>query len=210
MEVSKAIKERRSIRSYYSRPITPTQVNEVLDAGRYAPSAGNVQDFRFIIVRNEESKKAMADLTGQAWMKQAPVHIIVCSDVKKVKRLHGKLGEEKYCLQNTAACVQNMLLKAHAMGLGTCWVDPIDESEVKEQFKIKEGIRPVVIITLGYPKSEKKEAKRDDLDTLVHYEEWDKRTRPDIGKIPVEKPLKESMKKLKDMLKYSREKIENR
>ncbi|MBN1386643.1 nitroreductase family protein [Candidatus Woesearchaeota archaeon] len=149
------IKTRRSIRKYQDRMVEWDKIVEVLDAGRYAPSAGNLQNWKFIVVTDEGSRKALAEASMQQyWMEQAPVHIVVCGLSHHAVRFYGIRGDKLYTIQNNAAAAMNMLLMAHALGLGACWVGAFDEDRVKSILNIYEYARPHIIITLGYPDEE--------------------------------------------------------
>ena len=128
MEALECIYTRRSIRKYLSQHVEWEKVGNILEAGRVAPSAGNLQNWRFIVVMDRGKREKIAELClGQHWMSSAPVHIIICSQPGTCKRFYGTRGEKLYCIQNCAAVAENMLLAAHAQGLGGCWVSAFDE-----------------------------------------------------------------------------------
>ena len=152
MNVFEAIATRRSIRKFTAQDVPMEILGVVLDAGRYAPSAGNLQTWRFIIVKNPENRQKVAEAAmQQLWVAQAPVIIVVCAETEKIRQFYGIRGERLYTIQNCAAAIQNMLLTAHALGLGSTWVGAFDENMLRRVLNIPEDIRPQAILPIGYP-----------------------------------------------------------
>ena len=151
MDVMECIHTRRSIRKYQDIPIEFEKVGRVVEAGFQAPTAGNIQDYRFIIVEHKAKRAQIAEAClQQYWMEVAPVHVVICIDVKRSKQFYGIRGERLYSVQHAAAAAQNMLLAAHHYGLGACWIGAFDEEAMKSICGVPEYARPEVIITLGY------------------------------------------------------------
>ncbi|MBW3001611.1 nitroreductase family protein [Candidatus Woesearchaeota archaeon] len=151
METLEAIRLRRSIRKYMDVPVEFEKVGNILDAGRLAPNAGNVQDWRFILVTKEDSRKKIAEAcVKQYWMQDAPVHIVVVGQPKKVATFYGEKGEKIYCRHNSAAAIENMLLAATDQGLGSCWVGAFEESMLRKALNIPADASPQAVITIGY------------------------------------------------------------
>lgn len=173
MNVDEAIRQRRSSRSYSEKEVKHEHLVKVLNAGRHAPSSGNVQNWVFVIVKNEEKKREIAKAClNQIWMVQAPVHIVICNDLVAVKRAYGERGERLYGIQNCAAAAQNMILEAESLGLGTCWVGSFDNDAVKRILNIPNGVNPEIIITLGHAQGKTSLAGRHNLTQLVYFEGW--------------------------------------
>ena len=151
MDVFEAIRDRRSIRKYLDLPVEWDKVGSVLEAGRLAPSSGNLQTWKFIIVRDLNKRKSLAENAAQQyWMEQAPVHIVIVGVLDKHKRFFGERGEQLYAIQDCAMAAMQMMLAAHALGLGSCFVSSINEERVGELIQIRGSARPMGIITLGY------------------------------------------------------------
>jgi len=151
MEALECIATRRSIRKFLDIPVEFEKVGNVLDAGRYAPSAGNLQDWKFILITEEKGRQNIAKAcVEQYWIGTAPIIIIVCTEPEKTKRFYGRSGE-KFSIQNSAAVVQNMLLAAHDQGLGSCWVGAFEEEAIRRLFEIPDTVSVQAIIPLGYP-----------------------------------------------------------
>ena len=152
METLECIRERADVRKYKPDPVPDEAVQELVAAAVQAPSAGNSQDWEFIIVRKPEVKKALAVASmGQAFVGEAPVVIVVCSNLDRVSARYGERGRMLYSVQDTAAAVQNLNLAAWDKGLATCWVGALSEEDVRKALAIPRGIRPMVVLTLGYP-----------------------------------------------------------
>ena len=173
MELEEAIKGRRSIRAFKSQDIPEATVEKLIDAARHAPSAGNSQPWEFIIVRNTETKKKLARAAfNQAFVEEAPVVIVVCADEIRSSMHYGERGKTLYCIQDTAAATQNILLTAFSLGLATCWVGAFNEKAAKKAVKASEGIRPVVIIPIGYSKKTTSHRDKRSLEQIIHHEEF--------------------------------------
>ncbi len=152
METLECIKTRRSIRTYDRKDVPTDLIEKILEYGTMAPSTGNTQPWEFIVVKDREIKNKLFDASlKQEHVRDAPVLIIVCADIEKAKQRYKERGEKLYSIQNTAACIQNILLAAHDLGLGTCWVGAFEEKEVSTILEIPKRLRPVAIITLGFP-----------------------------------------------------------
>jgi len=153
MDVLEAIKGRRSVRAFKSdKNVSEKTVEELIDAARWAPSAGNIQPWEFIVVRKPETKSRLAEAAfKQSFIDEAPVVIVVCADENRSSLGYGQRGKTFYCIQDTAAAIQNIHLAAYSLGLGTCWVGAFEEEGAREILKIPQGIRPVALIPVGHP-----------------------------------------------------------
>ena len=173
MDVLEAIKGRRSIRAFKSEDVPPEIVEKLIDAARWAPSAGNIQPWEFIIVRNPEIKRNLAKAAlNQSFIEEAPVVIVVCADEIRSSQGYGVRGKTLYCIQDTAAAAQNIHLAAYSLGLGTCWVGAFNEEEAREILEIPQGVRPVAIIPVGYPAEKPSARNRRPLNQIIHYEKF--------------------------------------
>ncbi|MEM2912049.1 MAG: nitroreductase family protein [Candidatus Bathyarchaeia archaeon] len=171
MDVLEAIKGRRSIRAFKNVDVSEETVERLIDAARWAPSAGNIQPWEFIIIRKHEIRRKLAEAAlGQSFIEEAPVVIVVCADEVRSAQGYGLRGKTLYCIQDTAAAIQNLHLAAYATGLGTCWVGAFREDEVGKILKTPAGIRPVAIIPVGYPAETPSPRSRRPLKQIVHYE----------------------------------------
>ena len=171
MDVMEAIRRRRSIRGYLNKPIEDKKLRLILEAGRLAPSAGNRQEWRFIIVRDKSKRdRLMQAAKGQAFVREAPVVIACCADEPTQHIM--TCGQLCYPI-DVAIAIDHMTLKAVEEGLGTCWVGAFYEDKVKEILNIPDNIRVVEMLAVGYPKDASlKEKDRLPLEKIVMYESW--------------------------------------
>lgn len=173
MKLKDAILERRSIRRYKNTPIEPHVIGEIIDVARFAPSAGNLQNWMFIVVTDPAKKQELATAClEQNWMIQAPVLLVICNQYKKVTKLYGKLGK-MFSIQDCAIIATNVMLLAKAKGLDTCWVGAFDNEALQRILDIPEDADPEIILALGYSNEEKHEpTKREEINNLVYFEKW--------------------------------------
>lgn len=155
MEVLEAIRTRRSIRKYQKKPVPDEAVEKILEAGRWAPSAGNAQPWNFIVLRDEKIRKEVAQATTYGkFLADAPLGIAVVIDPKA----------STHPVEDGAIATQNMLLAAHALGLGTCWIGSygsVYEEKVKGILGIPKNKRLLSIVSVGFPAESPKSARRE-------------------------------------------------
>jgi nitroreductase len=165
MDFWEVIERRYSLRDFDpSRDVAPEDVEKILRAAIRAPSAGNLQPWFFVVVREEKKKEALARAAlDERFIAQAPVVVVVCVDPDRSAVRYGRRGVNLYCLQDTAAATENMLLAAVALGLGGCWVGAFHEEEAARALDLPSHLRPVAIVPLGYPAwpAEGRTARRD-------------------------------------------------
>jgi nitroreductase len=156
MDFWEAISRRRSVRTYApDRPVSEEAIRQLLGAAIRAPSAGNQQPWSFIVVRDETTKAGLASAAyGQHFVARAPVVIVACADAGRSAARYGTRGRELYCLQDTAAATENLLLAAVALGLGACWVGAFDERAAASVLRLEPHLRPVALIPTGHPARE--------------------------------------------------------
>lgn len=171
MELSEAIRGRRSIRAFKPDNVSGKEVEKLIAAATSAPSAGNIQPWEFIIVTKPEMKRKLVEAAwGQSFIEQVPVVVVVCANEDRAAQGYGERGKSLYCLQDTAAAIQNMLLTAYSGGLGTCWIGAFKEDRVKDVMKIPAGVKPVAIVPVGYPAVSPSPRRKRPLDDVVHHE----------------------------------------
>lgn len=171
MDLFKAIKNRRSIRAYTREDVSDRDVEKLIDTARWAPSAGNIQPWEFVIVRDSKIKQKLAAAAlDQTFIEEAPVVIVVCADEAQSSEGYGSRGASLYCLQDTAAATQNILIAAYALGLGTCWVGAFREELVREALKAPLNMRPVAIIPVGHAAEKPRAPTRKSFQEIVHFE----------------------------------------
>jgi len=170
MNVYEAIKTRRSIRSYEDRPVEEDKLHRILEAARLAPSASNLQEWRFVVVRDAHiRKKLMEAAKGQRFVGEASVVIACCA---KTDNHVMSCGQLCYPI-DVAIAIEHMVLKAVEEGLGTCWIGAFYEQQVKDILEIPNDIRVVELLTLGYPaKPYPTHKDRLSLGEIVMHERW--------------------------------------
>lgn len=170
MDVSEAIKKRRSVRRYLDKPIEEEKLNNVLEAGRLAPSASNRQEWRFVVVRDGEVKRKLGEAAnGQTFVGKAPVVIAACAVTDEHVMSCGQLS---YPI-DVAIALDHISLAAVEQGLGTCWIGAFNEEKVKEILGIPEKVRVVELMPLGYPATQAmKDKNRLPFSKIVKYEHW--------------------------------------
>lgn len=173
MEVFECIKTRRSIRKFLDVDIGMDKVGLLVEAGKAAPCAGNLQNWKFVIVKNNNNRHKLADAAFQQyWIASAPVIIVVCAEIEKIEQYYGIRGEKLYAIQNCAAAVQNILLMAHNLGLGACWVSAFDENMVSRVLELPSDARPQAIIPVGYPDEQVPEPMEYTVENVTFLEKW--------------------------------------
>jgi nitroreductase len=144
------IETRQSIRRFTGDSIPEGEILEIIKIGLSAPSAGNKQPWRIVLVTDEDLKEQLATAAmGQSFLIQAAVVLVICAVPQESAERYGERGSSLYAFQDTAALIQNILLASHMSGYGTCWVGAFDESEVSRVLNIPKSMRPVALIPIG-------------------------------------------------------------
>jgi len=149
-EAVEYVLQRHSAREYTGEPVEPADVELLMKALRWAPSAGNVQPWFFYVVTKREVRAALAKAAyGQAFVERAPLVFVVCADPELSAARYRERGRDLYCYQDTAAAVENLLVVAQMLGYGACWVGAFDENKAREALEIPAHLRPVAIVPVG-------------------------------------------------------------
>ncbi|MFP4117319.1 MAG: nitroreductase family protein [Candidatus Woesearchaeota archaeon] len=160
MDFAQVLTKRRSCKKYLDKMVPRELIGAVVEAGGMAPSAGDKQNWKFIVVRDKEKRDQIAKLCrDQYWMAEAPVHIVICSVDSISRRLFGKRGE-LYSVQNCALAAENILLASTDIGLGSCVVSALDEEGMANLLGVPDSARVQSVITLGYP-AQKEMSKKE-------------------------------------------------
>lgn len=169
MDALECIYTRRSIRQYTGEPISEDQLRAILRAGFSAPSANNTRPWRFVVVRDKNTLDAVTQLHPYSKMLPgAGCGILVCGD-------RGRNPSDGYLAEDCSAAIENMLLAAHALGLGAVWLGVHPRAERVEALRhllnIPENVLPIGLVAVGIPAETKDAPDRYD-GTMVHYEKW--------------------------------------
>ena len=202
MDTFEAILTRRSIRKFKDESVDWDKVGDILEAGLAAPSAGNLQNWKFIVVQDEEKRKAIAEAClEQYWMQNAAIHIVIVSEVQKARQFYGVRGERLYAVQNCAAAAENMLIAAHSLGLGACWVGSFDEDKVRKICRVPDYVRAEAVLAIGIPNETVPPPNKYRLHDMVHLESWESKIKDPLWIMKehawsVENKLKRQAKKV--------------
>jgi len=164
--------KRVSIRSYKPDPVPENLLNEILEAGRLAPTACNLQPFKFIVTRDKNNLAELAKAYPPAWFAEAPVVITICA----LKESAWKRKCDGRCLVELDAgiAIDHMTLAAADLGLGTCWIGAFDPAIVRAALNIPDFAEPLIMLTLGTPNDAGRPKTREPLSELVFDEKWEK------------------------------------
>ena len=160
MDLLKAIVERRSVRSFQDDPVPEDRLRRLVEAGIWAPSGGNAQTWRFIIVSDGVSIRRLKMLSP-GLLGNPPAVIVICQDIAEAERKGAKLGKEVLSLMDSAMAAQNIILAAYAEGLGTCIVRSFHPGGVQKLLKLPQYIEPQILISVGVPASVPEPPKRN-------------------------------------------------
>lgn len=164
MEVFDAIKTRRSIRKYKPAPIPKEKLRSILEAARLAPSAGNRQLWRFVVVQDIDRKKALAEIANnQTFLNNAAAIIVATGDPEISARWYEK---------DPMIALEHIVLAATAMGYGTCWIGAFDEDAVKNLLKIPANVKVIAVLPIGIPDETPAPRPRKEFSEIFFKEEW--------------------------------------
>lgn len=174
MDAMTTIRTRRSVRKFTDKPVDEQTVRELLGAAMSAPSAGNEQPWEFIVVRDKELLKKIGDINEYAgYAHKAPVSILTCGNLKYSK--FKSATHEGYWVEDVSAATQNLLLAAHALGLGAVWtgIHPFEDrmAGFKQLFRLPQEVLPLALVVVGYPASTLKPVDRYKQER-VHTDYW--------------------------------------
>jgi len=169
MDVFEAVSKRRSIRKYKDTEVEDEKLQDILEVARIAPSAANRQEWKFIVVKDKESREKLAEAANnQTFVAEAPVIIVACST--ESERLM-PCGQYAYTVDISIA-VSFMILEATELGLGTCWLGAYDEEKVRNILNIPERIRVPAMFTLGYADESPHQRPRKHLSEIISSEKY--------------------------------------
>jgi len=170
LDVFDAVRTRRSIRRYEARIVEEEKLSRLLESARLSASANNNQPWHFVVVSEKAGKDRLFRAYPRDWFAKAPVVIVACCTPEAA---WSRQDGETYWKVDTAVAVQNMILVAHELGLGTCWIGAFDEAKVKDALGIPKEVRVIALISLGYPAETKGSVtERKPLEEILHYERW--------------------------------------
>jgi len=169
MDVLPEIQQRYSCRAYRDQPVEQDKLDRILEAARLAPSARNMQEWRFVVVRDPELRQQLVPAAAnQAFVGQAPVVIVACGDQADYVM---RCGQKAHPI-DVAIALEHIALQAVREGLATCWIGSFYADQVKKILGIPDHISIVELMTLGYPADQPRPKKRVPIEQIVCYDRW--------------------------------------
>ncbi|MGB9936526.1 MAG: nitroreductase family protein [Methanobacterium sp.] len=173
MELLEAITKRRSIRKFKDKIPDDELIEKIVEAGIWAPSAGDLQSWDAIIVKDQNTKvKIGIAAYVQEFVAKAPVLIVVCANEASAGARYGERGRNLYCIQDATCAALNMMLRAYDLGLGSAWVGAFKEEDIATELNLPAHVRPVALIPLGYPDEEPKAPPRRRVEQVIYNEKY--------------------------------------
>ncbi|RLG54147.1 MAG: nitroreductase [Thermoproteota archaeon] len=160
MSLVDVILSRRSIRKYERKDIPQDILNKILEAGRQAPSARNIQPWHFIVITDEKIKEKLSQGRYNWFIREAPITIVGCADLN---------SSRKWAVIDTTIALQNMVIAAWALGIGSCWIGDFVEDEVKKLLNVPNGWKVVALISFGYPAEHPTTREKKTLEEIVSF-----------------------------------------
>ncbi|MBN1531430.1 MAG: nitroreductase family protein [Spirochaetes bacterium] len=197
MELTQVIEQRRSIRKFREDPITDAMIEELLTAARLAPSGSNIQPARFVVVKTPTMKEKLGTCTPYKFITRAPVIFVCCADRASLATRDRRVGElleigaftdvemdaidleaytaaqmdafaaREYLSMNAAIAIEQMVLRAVDLGLGSCWIGRFDKEKAREILELDDDTQIVVLLPVGYPAQSPPQRPRLPLERLV-------------------------------------------
>jgi nitroreductase len=209
MNIFDAIVGRKAVVKFKKDPVDDKLIGVMLYMATHAHSAGEMQEWNFIVVRDDEIKKKLYKAALEhPLLKDVPVCIVVCADLKKAGMRFQKRGEVFYSIQDTAAATMLMLVTANALGLGAAWIGSFDEEMVKDILYLPDNLRPVAIVAVGFVEKAEERKERITFDNLTWFNIYGKKydisylfqpgARKEVEIKPIGNVIEDALKKLKE------------
>jgi nitroreductase len=168
MKVIEAIQKRYSCRTYLDRPVEREKLDQIFEAARQAPSAKNLQDWRFVVVTDKKIKQQVAGCTNhQDSFGQAGAIIAACSVCKETMKCGQLIAPI-----DVAIALEHIALIATELDLATCWIGSFDAEKVKQILAIPKDIAIIELMALGYPEKSSRQTTREPVKNIVCYDKW--------------------------------------
>jgi len=164
MSLIEVVLSRKSIRRYEQKEIPRDVLDKILEAGRQAPSAANKQPWHFIVLTDSKIKRELSKGLFNRFIKDAPVTVVGCA--------HKDLIAGKWSIVSTTIALQNMVIAAWAMGVGSCWIGDFKEEKVKKLLSIPENWNVVALVSFGYPAEKPHSRKKKSMEEIVGFNKF--------------------------------------
>lgn len=171
MEFEGVLKARRSVRKFKDEEIPNKKIRKVLELANSAPSAGNLQAFRVVVVKDKNIREGLSGAAlGQISVADAPVNLVICAVPEESAVKYGDRGRELYSIQDATIFAAYIQLAIASLGLSSVWVGAFNEEEVAGVLELEENIKPVAIVPIGYPAEEPGKTRRKSLNEIIYKE----------------------------------------
>ena len=171
MELNKAIKERRSVRSFSTKKVNWRDIIEAIDAARLAPLAGNIPTLKFVVVSDKSKIAQLAEACQENFVNEVNYVIVICSVPEQCVRSYGERGKI-YARQQAGAAIENFLLKITDLGLASVWIGAFYDEQVKRILKITGDADIEAIFPIGYELGKSKQKIKPNIDAVLYFNEW--------------------------------------
>ena len=162
------IRKRYSCRAYHQKPVEQEKLDQLFEAARLAPSAKNTQDWRFVVVTDDQIKQQLAQTTNRPDVfEKAGVIIAACSNSDYIMRCGQPIAPI-----DISIALEHIALQATELGLGTCWIGSFETEKVRTILGIPDDIQIIELMTVGYPADTPRQPKREPLEKIVCYDKW--------------------------------------
>jgi nitroreductase len=171
MDFFDAVAKRRSVRDYLDKEVEEDKLQKILEAGNAAPSAGDVQGYEIVEIKDKQQRQALSLAAGnQGFLAEAPVDLVLITNQNRSAKRYGERGKKLYSVQDATIAGSYIQLASTALGLSTCWVGRFDDRAVAKLVgaNMDKGFIPVAIIPIGYQRSSPEARPRRKLSDLVH------------------------------------------
>lgn len=167
------VRARRSTRAFLTHDLDDNSIGRVLDVADRAPSAGNLQAYGVVVVRDPERRRRLSEAAlGQVWVSQAPVVLVFVAVPDRSRERYGARGADLFAVQDATIAAAHAQLAAHALGLGTVWVGAFDDEAVRAAIGAPASARPTSLLAIGHPAEPPTPTERRALSDLARREAW--------------------------------------
>lgn len=172
MTVFELVKDLTSFRKCKDQVVPRKKMGKILEAGRLAPSPGNVQSVEFIVVEDEQKKGFLENAAGDRRVEEAPTAVIILADMGRMARRIGEAYAREAAIAEAAVTAQNMRLVAKEEGIGSAWISGFKEDIVIDQFNVPSGKQPLGAVLFGYTETEMEKESKFGLNEICFYDEY--------------------------------------
>ncbi len=165
------VRHRHSVRSYQSDlPVEKEKLNAIIETACSAPSAGDLQAYKIIVVSNNEKRQALSNAAQeQSFISEAPICLVFCSEPDRSAEKYGDRGHDLYAVQDATIAAAYAQLAVVAAGMASTWIGYFDEAMVKQIIELEDGLTPIAMLSLGYPAELPEPTTRRRLDEIVSH-----------------------------------------